>query len=448
MGLFRRKNKPTTTDCCGDTKARIERLLDTLKNRRRYINLSFIGEGGSARVTRCFDVCLNRMVAVKELKDESLRDYYLVRAFLTEARLIGYLDHPGVVPVYDTSLRDDGTPCYTMKLIEGQSLANLLYAPYCAGLPLIDLPETRYLGIFDKLCETLAYVHDRGVIHLDLKPDNIMIGHYGEVMIMDWGNARLYDHGPFLRSVHRIENFTDKTLLSEELPEGVVLGTPNYMSPEQTHLNRDQLRPSSDIFSLGIIFYEMLTGRHPFSTGEPRMVMRQIKQYYPPSPDEVNRDIPRRLAQICMKMLHKDINRRYISFHEVLRDIDACNSSGQTFSTCTIKPGETICREGESGDHSFTILRGRVEVSKLVDGRKKVLAQLGAGEVVGELAVFTRRPRTATVTALEPTIIRIMHRADVDAELEKLSPWVGRMIHTLSERFIQLNDKMARQQEQ
>ncbi len=446
MVFFHRKKRSQGKNDRGrDVNSPIDTLLEKFKNSCRYHPLSLIGEGGRAKVCGSFDLNLNRIVAVKELKEQSLKDYYLVQSFLTEARLTGYLDHPGVVSIYDAYLRDDGTPCYTMKLIEGKSLSEILYYSEREGQGSLVTNLARYMDIFEKLCETLAYVHDRGVIHLDLKPDNIMIGSYGEVVIMDWGNARFYDLGPFRRYVHQLRNLADKLLIEEVQQDGFIVGTPSYMSPEQTRLSRDRLTPSSDIFSLGIILYEMLTGRHPFPAGTTEEVIGKICGFSPAAPDSVNREIPRKLSQICMKMLEKDVENRYMSFHEVMRDIDALSSSGQAFVTRTIDRGKVICREGDIGTCSFTILRGSVEISKMVDGRKKVLAVLGEGEVVGELAVFTNRPRTATVTTLEPTTIRIMHRADIDAELEKLSPWVGRMIQNLSERFIQLNDKMARE---
>jgi CRP-like cAMP-binding protein len=142
-------------------------------------------------------------------------------------------------------------------------------------------------------------------------------------------------------------------------------------------------------------------------------------------------------------MLQKDPGVRYGSFKDILEDISEFCNSGQAFSTRTYKPGEILFREGDAGDFAFEILLGAVEVIKSVEGKEKVLARLKKGEIVGELAIFAGQPRTATVRAVEPTAIRVMDKASVEKELDKLSPWVGKMITSLSNRFIEINEKLA-----
>jgi serine/threonine-protein kinase len=432
MALFG-KSKPTIT----------AELLDTFKRQRRYEQLRDLGEGGLSKVYSSFDTYLNRVVAVKELKPDNLDDPLMLQSFITESRLISYLDHPGVISLFDTFLRDDGTLCYTMKMIEGRPLADVL--DYYRQKKRSHIPLSRFHDIFEKLCETLAYVHDKGVVHLDLKPDNIMIGRYGEVMVMDWGNAMLYNPEPYKKYLSRFSESAD--LISTRVDEkNVLIGTPMYMSPEQTLEPRDTLKPTSDIFSVGIILYEMLTGIYPFpaDNNDMDMLFTNIRGFDPPPVYEINKFVPRRLSQICMKMLRKSQRNRYQTFHEIIEDIDDFYDSGQAFSTKMYHPGETIFSEGEEGEYSFVILQGEVEILKRSGETQIVLATLGKNEIVGELAIFTGGPRSATARASKQTLIRILNRADIRSELDKLSPWVGDMITGLSRRFIELNNKIIR----
>jgi CRP-like cAMP-binding protein len=142
-------------------------------------------------------------------------------------------------------------------------------------------------------------------------------------------------------------------------------------------------------------------------------------------------------------MLEKDRALRYSSLHDVLHDLQEFTDSGQAFATCTIAPGEVIVREGDAGGFAFTIISGRVSVSRMVDGSETVIDTLGKGEIVGELSILANQPRTATVSALEPTVIRIMSRQDVEQELEKLSPWVGNIITALTHRFTRLSQRLS-----
>ncbi len=427
-----------------EKKKLFDRLKKEYKQRDRYHFLSGLGEGGLAVVSSCFDKVLNRVVAVKELKRSKRNNPHLLRAFVTEAKLVSYLDHPGIVPIYDTFFERNNKLCYSMKLIEGMRLTSLLKYRSRGKGDTKGVPLSKLIEIFMKICETLAYVHDKGVIHLDIKPDNVLIGKYGEVFIMDWGNARLYNQKPYFEYFN--QHMDDIKLANlEKEAEHMILGTPHYMSPEQTSKSRAELTPSSDIFSAGIILYQMLTGTHPFGhVDETREIMMEIRSFRPKPAHKVNSDIPLRVSMICEHMLEKDRRLRYHSFKEVLEDLDDFYNSGQAFETRTYKPGEAIVKEGDIGDYSFKILSGKVEVTKKSNGKKKVLAELGEDEIFGELAIFTKQPRTATVTALQTTTIRIMDRESVEKELEKLSPWVGYMITSLSNRFIEMNDKILK----
>lgn len=408
----------------------------------RYQFIRDLGEGGLASVASCFDKLLNRIVAIKKLKAKNMSNPHLVRSFLNEVKLLSYLDHPGVVPIYESFIKNDNQLCYSMKIIEGERLTKILESrPEYENTP--GEWTNKFLGIFKKLCETLAYVHDMGIIHLDVKPDNILIGKYGEVMLLDWGNARLFDKAPYQEYFKRYMKNKWQVYITPE-DNNMILGTPNYMSPEQTNCDRESLTPSSDIFSAGIILYIMITGKHPFPEIEDtQLILAQIRNLKPRPVFKINKEVPLRLSMICEKMLEKDPLFRYHNFNEVMDDFDEFYNSGQAFATKSFKPGEIICKEHEIGEYAFKIISGKVRVFKTVQEKQTTLAILGKGEMVGELAVFSRQPRSATIIVLEPTVIQIMDKESVNTELEKLSPWVGKMISSLSSRFIDLNNKMV-----
>jgi serine/threonine-protein kinase len=409
-------------------------LLQDFRSAGRYQFIDPLGEGGYGHVTRHFDTHLNRTVALKTLNAESQHQARRLRSLINEARLISYIDHPGVVSIYDAFVNENDEFCYTMKVIEGEDLGTILMRQ---GDDALTLPQS--LQIFTRICETLAFVHDKGVIHLDLKPNNVMVGEYGQVMVVDWGNARLYD--PSAYSAYLGKHGSEWKASDLEEVENFVSGTPPFMSPEQTKKSRNELMPSSDIFSAGVLLYQILTNRYPFSIQSIKKFLDQLHNADPPPPHKLRPNVPRRLSQICCKMLEKNIDERYQTFREVLQDLEDFSNSGQAFATQRYNSGEVIFYQGDEGDYAFQIVSGLIEITAEVDGERRFLATLGEGQIVGELAIFNKQPRTATATALVPSIIKIMTKRDIEQELEKLSPWVGRVIAGLSGKFVNLNSR-------
>ena len=394
----------------------------------RYRIIGLLGRGTFSDVFNCFDTSLNRIVAIKQLRQEYLKDDLKKKMFLNETKLISYLDHPGVVTLYDTFISKEGLPSYTMKINKGFTLRE----------ELASKTRGQMLAIFIKLCETLAYAHDKGVIHLDLNPDNIMLGQYGEVVITDWGNAILYNDRPYMEYLKLIRDTPAPPfdIMSNHLTENSA-----YLSPEQITGDKESLSPSTDIFLMGVILFEMITGRRPFEAKSEEELHKKILNDRAPLLNEVQSDLPNMLSLICAKMLEKDPYSRYHSFHDILIDIDRLQNSGQAFSTMKFNAGDIIINEGDPGTFAFIVLKGSVEISRFINGERKILARLGRNEIVGELAIFTKEPRTATVTAFENgTVIRVMDYESVEQEMQKLSPWVQNMITGLSRRFMKLND--------
>lgn len=429
---------------------KIKKRFKMNKPKERYHQLEGF-EGGLSLVSKSFDQWLNRVVAIKVLKQKYIENEGMIETFLNEAKLIGYLDHPGIISIYDVFMQSNVNPCYAMEFIKGQHLEDYIREltrscdsndDQCVAIPL-----TESLRIFERICETMAYAHDRGVVHLDLKPENIVIGEYGEVLIIDWGSALLYDQAPYLQYMKRQTASAAPVSFFSHTKPSPATASPMYMSPEQTQQPRETLAPPSDIFSAGVVFYQMLTGVMPFTGSELNEVWEKIQSYQPLPVHAVNSNIPLYLSQICSKMIEKTPDIRYRSFHEVLDDLNELRNSGCLFDTKHYKPGEVIFCEGDEGIYSFIILSGKVDISKAVDGRQVSLGELGKDEIVGELAIFSNEPRSATVTAIEPTTIRIMKKKEIDGELEKLAPWVGGMISGLSDRFIELNERLLMQED-
>jgi eukaryotic-like serine/threonine-protein kinase len=240
------------------------------KETGRYQLLGEIGHGGMGAVLKGRDPDLGRDLAVKILLEEHQDDADLVRRFIEEAQIGGQLQHPGIVPVYELGKFADGRPYFTMKLIKGRTLAALLKDR--AG-PAHELP--RYLGIFEQLCQAMAYAHARGVIHRDLKPSNIMVGSFGEVQVMDWGLAKVLPQGGVadeprpdtdVQAASVIRTVRSGSDADASVP-GSVLGTPAYMAPEQAGGDVELIDERADVFGLGSILCEILTGR-PAYTGQ------------------------------------------------------------------------------------------------------------------------------------------------------------------------------------
>jgi serine/threonine protein kinase len=417
-------------------------IVAFLKNPKRYSQLRELGAGSIGKVHAVFDNFLQRVVAHKSMKQEHLNNQNILRTFGNEIKLMGRLSHPGILPVYDAMVGDYGEPSYIMRYAEGQDLAALMQMPK-GKLESVAIPLEQSVRILVKLCETLAYAHDHGVLHLDLKPENIMLGRYGEVLIMDWGAARVYDTAKFEAG---IKDHTGDGVEIEYKHENrnLLIGTPAYMSPEQLKSPRDQLTPPSDIFSIGILFYQMITGQHPFKERVFEKLSAKIDSFNPPAAHEVNPDVPYSISRICERMLKKKPEERYQGFREVIKDIDDYQRSGAGAPTRNYAPGETIFKEGDPSNFVCIVVSGNVEISVRKDGKQHVIARLGPNEPFGELAALTGKARTATATALEASVIRMISKQDIAVEIENLSPWVGSMVKALSKRFIDNSERLLK----
>ncbi len=275
----------------------------------RYTLGAEIGSGGGGRVLLATDRDLRRSVALKVLALRHVDAAPRVQAFLEEAIITAGLEHPNIVPVYDLGWSPSFGFYYTMKRLTGRPLCDLLN-----GLRRGD-PEaaasfglSRALSAYVELCRAVAYSHRRGVIHTDLKPDNIVVGEFGEIVLVDWGMALLL--GPAGKSQARAR-FRG--------------GTPTYMAPEQFTEDGGKLGIEVDIWALGVILYEFLTLQVPFQgkNAEETGMRMMIEPLVAPSERAPTREIPPGIEKICCRALERDASRRYPSVAELLADIEA-----------------------------------------------------------------------------------------------------------------------------
>lgn len=270
----------------------------------RYQLRGALGEGGIGLVDRVYDRHLRREVALKSLRPvlHSRTDRSIIESrFLDEARVTGLLEHPGIVPVHEVGRRLDGALYYTMKQIRGH---NLRAAAYKAGFDERMRLVPRFIG----LCQAVAYAHSRGVIHRDLKPDNVMLGDFGETLVVDWGLAKIKAAPDAAAS--EIDLVPDGRTL-----DGQVLGTPAYMPPEQLEGRIADVDERADVYALGVILYELITGQTPFGAGTGAAAFaalaRRVATEPVPHPATLEPRCPPELAAIMLRALQKDPARRY-----------------------------------------------------------------------------------------------------------------------------------------
>ena len=249
----------------------------------RYTILGEIARGGMGVILRGRDVDLGRDVAMKVLKKKHANRRSMVQRFVEEAQIGGQLQHPGIVPVYEIGLDASMRPYFAMKLINGRTFSALLGERRSA-----TDDRGRHLQVFEQICQTIAYAHSRNVIHRDVKPANVMVGTFGEAQVFDWGFAKVLTRGGIederqAMVKEELESAPDVATVRSDSPgshslAGSVLGTPSYMPPEQALGNVGALDERADVFSLGAILCEILTGNPPYVRQAGSNVMEQAQQ--------------------------------------------------------------------------------------------------------------------------------------------------------------------------
>ena len=269
--------------------------MSKIKKYDRYRVIDELGSGSMGVVYRAFDPRLNRQVALKVMRPDRSISSEFSRRFIDEAVAIGKLSHQNIVSVYDRG-EDHGTLFMAMELLEGQSLKAVIKSGQ------LTIQDAIRIGI--QVAEALGYAHKRGIIHRDIKPSNIVVENK-QVKITDFGIARIEDPE-----------------INHNTQMGQIMGTPSYMSPEQTM--GKTLDGRSDLFSLGVILYEAVTGRKPFTATTCSATYAAIISQDPPAPHLVNKNVPRQFSQLIMKCIAKKINERFQDGQELALALKKC----------------------------------------------------------------------------------------------------------------------------
>ncbi len=297
----------------------------------RYEPVRSLGEGGMGEVVLVHDHDIGRQVAVKRLKADP-HDEGAVMRFAEEVRTIGHLEHPGIVPVHDVGVDEQGQHYLVMKYVQGETLEEII-AELKSGDAAYRARFTHGLRvqIFSSMLQALRYAHEKGVIHRDLKPSNIMVGAYGEVMLMDWGIAKKVERGAVDGADHALADTVDPRMGPQRLVQtavGSLLGTPLYMSPEQSAGKVHELDERSDIYSACLVFLELITLQHPYTdkrTVSELIIAQSTQKVTPIQLREMfsAADAPGELNWFVSRGLEKDRDARYASVAEMERALAA-----------------------------------------------------------------------------------------------------------------------------
>lgn len=284
-------------------------LPETLNQNTRYAFFSTIAKGGKSLIQSCRDLHLRRTVCYKSLRPEFINDPVETKRLLREARISAMLQHPNTIPTYEIGRNNRGHYYFTMKLVHGYTLREILNFRERYDL-------SQLMHVILQVAHALGYAHSRGVVHRDIKPDNILVGPYGEVLLLDWGLAKVWHKDTSPEDESEIEEVEGERGMTGE---GKLQGTVMYMSPEQ--IDRDpSIGGASDVYSLGSVMYEVLTGVTPFQGEIVQTLLNQIREDMPADPQAISKvKIPKPLAKLTMACLQKDPKNRPSSVDEIIR---------------------------------------------------------------------------------------------------------------------------------
>jgi serine/threonine-protein kinase len=359
----------------------------SIHGRARYQTQGILGMGGIGQVEHAFDLLLQRDVAIKTLHRRADQEpgRTNVDELRREARITCQLEHANILPVYELLEDDAGEhPALVMRLVQGETLLTRLQElgpgqhNQAALRPILDA--------LAQVCDALSYAHAQGVLHLDLKPENVMIDASGHVFVLDWGEAvkGSYDSDGNLRPLERHRH---------------ALGTPHYMAPEQFEPSGPRVDQRTDVYALGGILYHAICGEAPFQDmDEERKGANPPLTVVPPRLD-VRTPLLMRLVNVAMRALALDPAQRHAQISAFREDLTAIVREESFLPPLHFAPGACIVREGEPADIAYILLEGECGVCRRAGAADVTVANIHAGETFGESALLRDGLRTASVVA-------------------------------------------------
>lgn len=422
----------------------IEKIRNHQLNYEKYHVRGKIAEGGMGSIHKVFDKNLNRSSVLKIILPKIQEDPALFRQFIKEAQITARLEHPNIIPVHDIGIIDGDRLHFAMKEVHGDTLATIL-RHLKEGSEEHSQRYTYYslLTIFRKVCDAVAFAHSLGILHRDIKPDNIMVGGFGEVLLMDWGIAKLLSDEEIAPPENLDAAFTAVSNAEATL-SGVVKGSPAFMSPEQAKGLGDEIDERSDVYLLGSTLYNIATLHAPYTGSDIEETIRNAQQgnLISAALRAPDRNIPRDLIRIVEKAMSFDPNERYASVELLIRDIDALLEGNTTTTTKSFEPGDIIMHEGDIGEEAYVISSGKVEVFKSSSNGDIHLLSLDSGEVIGEMALISKSVRSASIRALEKTELVMITKEVMEQGLSQLPPWLKTAVNCLTERLVHANQQV------
>jgi serine/threonine-protein kinase len=370
-------------------------------------------------IDAAFDPVIGRRVAIKTLREEYRDNHQALSKFAEEARVTGQLEHPNVIPIYDLGESAED-PFIVMRLVQGKSVTQLLEQSSRPSTSVDAANLLRHLvEILLSLCDALAFAHSRGVFHCDVKPDNVMVGEHGQIYLMDWGVAA-----------------------TEQSREGFG-GTAAYMAPEQLLGRVDDIDARTDVFGLGGVLYEVLTGKPPNDAGSLLAVARG-EGMLSFSPGRLWTRLPPELCRIAAKALAPAREERYPNVAALRADLEQFLRGGGWFDTRRVRPGEAVVAEGEPGSSAYMIQSGNCDVYKTIQGERRLVRRLGPGDVFGEAAIFAGGARTATIVAVDEVTLRVVTGDALNRELDQ-NPILAAFVRSLANLFKETDAALSAQ---